>query len=70
MHLTVNHPSAAGRSTTSAAAESTAENYSSRSDPERALPTSSNLLTSAKTFNDRPATISQREGQTPEFPLV
>jgi hypothetical protein len=48
----------------SVAAESTAEKYSSRSDPERALPTPSNLLTALKTFNDLPATSSQRGAQS------
>jgi hypothetical protein len=44
----------------SGTAQSTAEKYSSRNDPQRALPTESDHLTAAKTFNDLPAASSQR----------
>jgi hypothetical protein len=43
------------------AGESTAAKYSSRSDPERALATLSEPVTSATTFNDPRAASSQRE---------
>jgi hypothetical protein len=45
--------------------KSTAEKYSSVSGPERAQATRSDPVTSAKTFNDLPATSSQREARDP-----
>jgi len=44
---------------------STAEKYSSVSGPERAQATRSDPVTSAKTFNDLPATSSQRGARDP-----